>query len=245
MLASSLGLIGLVGAIVMTAGPWRFGLPSAIGLPALPLMGSETIAGKARVVSADQLAIGDRIVRLKGVEVPDRVQRCLRGGAKGNGRTWACGAEAYGTFRRFVQGRAVECSVGRTGEGNVALGSCRVAGVDVGESLVKAGLAFAEAGFASPYRSIEDAARAARAGIWSAASPERPTEWRNRLWTMAKLRAPEGCPIKGRVQGGERIYVLPWSSNYGRVRVNKRRGERWFCTEEEAIAAGWRSPGRG
>jgi hypothetical protein len=35
------------------------------------------------------------------------------------------------------------------------------------------------------------------------------------------------------------VYVLPWSPDYRRVRVRSQRGERWFCTEEEAVAAGW------
>ena len=41
------------------------------------------------------------------------------------------------------------------------------------------------------------------------------------------------------VAGGARVYVLPWSPDYGRVRVSKSRGGRWFCSEQEAIAAGW------
>ena len=50
------------------------------------------------------------------------------------------------------------------------------------------------------------------------------------------------CLIKGNINNrGERIYHVPGSSWYARVKIN-RPGERWFCTEEEAIAAGWRPP---
>ena len=50
------------------------------------------------------------------------------------------------------------------------------------------------------------------------------------------------CLIKGNINNrGERIYHVPGSKWYARTKIN-RPGERWFCTEEEAIAAGWRPP---
>jgi hypothetical protein len=38
----------------------------------------------------------------------------------------------------------------------------------------------------------------------------------------------------------ERIYHLPAQLNYSKTSMNKGLGERWFCTEAEAKAAGWR-----
>ncbi len=56
--------------------------------------------------------------------------------------------------------------------------------------------------------------------------------------------APAGCLIKGNVsRKGDRIYHVPGDRTYSRVRMNEERGERWFCTEEQAIAAGWRKSG--
>ncbi len=50
------------------------------------------------------------------------------------------------------------------------------------------------------------------------------------------------CLIKGNInRRGERIYHVPGSKWYARTKIN-RPGERWFCSEEEAIAAGWRPP---
>ena len=40
----------------------------------------------------------------------------------------------------------------------------------------------------------------------------------------------------------ERIYFLP-GLNYSNVNMDKP-GTRWFCTEEEAKAAGWRPAAR-
>jgi phosphatidylserine/phosphatidylglycerophosphate/cardiolipin synthase-like enzyme len=51
------------------------------------------------------------------------------------------------------------------------------------------------------------------------------------------------CPIKGNVnRKGDRIYHAPGGRDYNRVTM-KGTGTRWFCSEEEAIAAGWRRAG--
>jgi len=39
---------------------------------------------------------------------------------------------------------------------------------------------------------------------------------------------------------GERIYHLPGQKYYDETRIIASHGERWFCSEEEARAAGWR-----
>ncbi|MGJ0510016.1 MAG: sunset domain-containing protein [Methylocystis sp.] len=50
-----------------------------------------------------------------------------------------------------------------------------------------------------------------------------------------------GCLIKGTLgRNGERIYHVPGDRTYDRVRMDKWPDKRWFCTEEQAVAAGWR-----
>jgi hypothetical protein len=49
------------------------------------------------------------------------------------------------------------------------------------------------------------------------------------------------CNIKGNVSTrGERIYHVPGQKYYNDTRISDSHGERWFCSEEEARAAGWR-----
>ncbi len=49
------------------------------------------------------------------------------------------------------------------------------------------------------------------------------------------------CTIKGNINRyGERIYHMQNQSFYARIRMDKVGGRRWFCTPEEAEAAGWR-----
>jgi hypothetical protein len=33
---------------------------------------------------------------------------------------------------------------------------------------------------------------------------------------------------------------MPWSTWHGRTRIDTAKGEQWFCSEAEAITAGWR-----
>jgi hypothetical protein len=51
-----------------------------------------------------------------------------------------------------------------------------------------------------------------------------------------------GCGIKGNINAttGERIYHMPGQKYYFQSRINWLDGERWFCSELDARAAGWR-----
>ena len=48
--------------------------------------------------------------------------------------------------------------------------------------------------------------------------------------------------IKGNISlsTGEKIYHVPGGEFYDRTVIDEAKGERWFCTEAEAVAAGWR-----
>lgn len=50
------------------------------------------------------------------------------------------------------------------------------------------------------------------------------------------VEPPEHCVIKGNVGGtGQRIYILPQDTDYyAYAFVEPEKGERWFCTEQEA-----------
>lgn len=54
------------------------------------------------------------------------------------------------------------------------------------------------------------------------------------------------CDIKGNVSytSGKRIYHVPGQEDYESTRISEARGERWFCSEAEAEAAGWRKASR-
>ncbi|MEY9325805.1 sunset domain-containing protein [Sinorhizobium fredii] len=49
------------------------------------------------------------------------------------------------------------------------------------------------------------------------------------------------CWIKGNISiTGERIFHAPGQRYYSQTKISSNYGERWFCSEFEAWAAGWR-----
>lgn len=79
------------------------------------------------------------------------------------------------------------------------------------------------------YRAAERAAREAGKGIWSSGCLAPPPA------------APGSCDIKGNISSsGERIYHVPGQRYYEVTKIDEAKGERWFCSEAEAVAAGWR-----
>lgn len=214
-------------------------MPSLPGLPSLPSFGSEPLTGRITVVAADTLRVGDRIVRLAGIEAHEFEQTCTAGGQ----RRYRCADAAVTALRRAVSVKDVRCEAKGKDSAGRETASCRAGDVDIAAQLVRQGVVFAETGMLARYSTDETAARTAKTGFWQG-DVERPAEFRAKSWEAAKKRAPEGCPIKGNVTGDGKVYVMPWSPGYRAARVQKSRGERWFCTEQDAVAAGFKLAGR-
>lgn len=49
------------------------------------------------------------------------------------------------------------------------------------------------------------------------------------------------CRVKGNISinSGNKIYHVPGMEDYASTVIDPGKGERWFCSESEAIAAGW------
>jgi endonuclease YncB( thermonuclease family) len=236
--ALAAALLVVVGAAAWFAGGAGFG--KLANVASLPLVGGKSVQGRAYPIGADTLRVGTATVKLTGLDPPEAEQRC---GTIARG--WRCSAAAEAALSRIIAGRTVSCtlsSAGRDDQGWLP-GYCTVGDKDIGAELVRQGYLFADGGLLSRYAAQEREARAAKAGLWSG-EVERPAAYRAKLWEEAKRRAPEGCPIKGQIAGATRTYVLPWSPEYDRARVQKTRGERWFCSEQEAVSAGFKAAQR-
>jgi hypothetical protein len=95
---------------------------------------------------------------------------------------------------------------------------------------------------------LETAAKESGLGLWALPEAERipPWEWRrgarNSEGRLTQEAPDPKCKIKGNINSkGDHIYHLPGSQSYDATKIN-RKGERWFCTEEDARNAGWRPP---
>jgi endonuclease YncB( thermonuclease family) len=200
-----------------------------------PVPLNENFSGPARVLDGDTLHVGDTRVRLEGIDAPETAQICRTAA----GEDWACGHAATRAMQAMVEGRQVTCrNLGLEKYGRT-LATCYIDGLDINAQMVKLGLAWAFVRYSNGYVAEEANARVAKLGIWQgAATPA--WEFRAQAWTAHVEEAPNGCAIKGNITASGHIYHMPWSPWYDKVRINGHAGKRWFCTEAEAVAAGWR-----
>jgi hypothetical protein len=86
---------------------------------------------------------------------------------------------------------------------------------------------------------------AAPAPTADAAVAAPPVEQPNAFTCIGGCATPPtaACAIKGNVNSrGEKIYHMPGWRDYERTDVKPEEGDVWFCTSEEAEAAGFRAP---
>ena len=235
----------------------RFRFPA---LMAILLMGGVAQAaefvGIPRVVDGDTLEIGAVKVRLQGIDAPETDQICLNA----SGGHWTCGIDARDRLAAHIAGHEIKCVSNGTDVYKRELGLCSLAGEDLNGWMVREGWALAYVKYSSAYTHAEDDARARQRGLWQGAFIA-PWDWRhrnNKTVILGALSVPinaqsmllpvpstEGAPspdcvIKGNInRNGERIYHMPKQQFYAKVKMDGA-GKRWFCTPEEAEAAGWR-----
>jgi endonuclease YncB( thermonuclease family) len=206
---------------------------------AAPAQQTADIVGPARVVDGDTLALGPFLVRLHGIDAPEARQRC----PTETGGDWDCGAAAAARLAALIGERPVVCAVAALDDRGRPLGACAAGETDLNAALVAEGLAWAFAKYSDAYLEAEAGARKLGLGVWRVETTP-PWDFRAAAWTDAAQTAPEGCAIKGNIsRAGERIYHAPWSRDYARTVIDAEKGERWFCDEAEAQAAGWRASG--
>jgi len=211
-----------------------------------------TISGEINLVNdGDSFEIWGKRIRLLGVDTPEYAQSCQTASGKG----YACGDKATAFLKRLTKGKQVRCEGDEQDIHHRLLATCFVDDLNLNRELVRQGWAVAFVRYDDRYLAEENAAKRAGSGIWQG-DFIRPSEFRNRSWSRAKTitrgqdsegtEREDGCKIKGNINSKQqRIYHTPWGSrNYKRTRINTKYGERWFCSEKEALEAGWRAPKR-
>jgi endonuclease YncB( thermonuclease family) len=193
------------------------------------------LAGEVRVIDGDTIAIGETRIRLEGIDAPESAQTCRR---KWFG-WWACGTAATTALSNMIGSKPVNCAPRGLDKYGRTLAVCFVDGHDINAQMVRQGYAWAFVKYSTSYVKEEAAAKAEGLGIWQGESMP-AWEFRAKRWAAAEQQTPEGCAIKGNITRNGKIYHMPWSPWYAQIRIEPDKGKRWFCTEAEAIAAGWR-----
>jgi endonuclease YncB( thermonuclease family) len=235
-----------------------FAIPIVL-LPAIA--GAADITGVPKIRDGDQLQIGSTRIRLGGIDAPSSDQLCLNN----KGERWTCGIAARDELIRHVGNKSWTCHVRQTDRRGRTVARCKVDGEDIQKWMVTNGWALSYVRFSHDYDADEKAAREAKAGMWQGAFIA-PWDWRVRNKKTAILgsaRPPDtaiaillasasgpvapspDCTIKGNVnRAGECIYHQPSSRWYAKIEMNVSKGTRWFCSVEDAEAAGCRETKR-
>ncbi len=214
------------------------------GLIVLGLSGHTTaleVTGQARVIDGDTLNLEGISVRLHGIDAPESAQRCR----DERGHDYACGERAAARLRSLVGTSPVTCEGREFDQYRRLIAVCRSGVTELNHAMVIEGHAWAFVRFSEDYIAAEHEARSAKRGVF-AANNQPPWDFRLSAWSAAQaLSQRQDCPIKGNVnRSGERIYHMPWQPDYARIRMDQGEGKRWFCDENEAVAAGWRKAAR-
>lgn len=209
-------------------------LPALLAALAIP---SLSFAADVRVIDGDTIELDGTSYRLHGIDAPEAGQKCKTA----RGSNWNCGQAAISLMEDLVLGVDVTCR-GQEEDGyGRMIAVCYTDGRDINAEMVRTGHAWAFRRYSEDYAGLEDATKAKGVGVWEAET-QTPWDYRAEQWSFAEQEAPDGCPIKGNISNNGRIYHAPWSPWYSRTKVSAEKGERWFCDEAEAIAAGWRAP---
>ena len=193
-----------------------------------------------RVVDADTIILDGEKIRLSGIDAPETSQLCLNA----QGENYFCGEKATQELIQLINStetKSVECKYNGSDKYGRLIGNCWVDGIYINAWLVKNGWAMAYRRYNNEFVEEEIEAKKKKVGIWKGTFVE-PWDWRKgaRL-SSEELTIPEDCSIKGNISSiGEKIYHVPGGHFYSRTKINETKGEKWFCSEKEALSFGWR-----
>lgn len=196
------------------------------------------LTGFPTITDGDTLKINGEKIRLDGIDAPESEQRCLNK----NGANYQCGKLATKFLENVINQNEVKCKTTSKDRYGRYIGTCFLNNINLNKMMVLNGHALAYRQYSKRYIEVEKTAEIAQAGMWQGIFVK-PWSWRKgeRL-SQEKQSNTKECLIKGNISNSGKIYHTPQSQWYSRTKINETKGERWFCTEAEAIAAGWRAP---
>jgi len=201
---------------------------------------SDEQAQVTRVVDGDTIdvLVGGNTYRVRyiGVDTPETVDP--------RSPVQCYGREASERNRQLVEGKTVELEkdVSETDKYGRLLRYVWVGGEMVNATLVREGYAMAityppDVKYQELFLSLQQEARDAGLGLWDPACIPTPV-----APGICDYSGTDQPVIKGNISQstGEKIYHVPGGEFYDKTVIDEASGERWFCTEQDAVAAGWR-----
>ncbi len=242
---------------------WPRSICALMATLALVLTGEPGSAATAIVKDGNTVQLGSVTYRLEGIDAPELDQNCI----DENADAWTCGIDARAQLSRLVGGRQVRCDDRGPDKtaANRHVGVCTAEGetTSLNQALVRQGFALDfEPSAKGRFLEDEAGARESRLGLWKgcfvapqdfrlgkkdgalrggACRTDRDRQIRAALFPE-DLAMPPNCNIKAkfavraRVTGNVGVYHLRGCPSYPGL----TNPDRWFCSEDEAQAGGFR-----
>lgn len=189
-----------------------------------------------RVIDGDTVEIEEgQKIRYIGIDTPETVHpdkdvQCF-------------GKEASSKNTEFVMGKSIllEKDVSEADKYGRLLRYVYVGDVFVNDFLVREGYAKSssfppDVKHQDKFREAEQEARQNNRGLWAYCQTGA-----NQPVMSSETSSTDGCQIKGNISSSnEKIYHVPGQRYWDKTQIDESKGERWFCTEEEALNAGFR-----
>ena len=186
-----------------------------------------------RVIDGDtfEVASGQK-VRMIGIDTPE---------ISGDNTPECYGSEAAIEVKSLLENQEVflQKDVSETDKYGRLLRYVYLDELFINEYLVNTGYAYAadyppDSKYKNTFAVAEQSAKNAQRGLWSQCADE------NQIQGTTDT-APTGCDIKGNISWtGDKIYHLHTCQYYSQTEIDTSAGEKYFCTEQEALDAGWR-----
>jgi endonuclease YncB( thermonuclease family) len=134
---------------------------------------ADTIRGRASVIDGDTLEIAGKRIRFHGVDAPESSQTCK----DRLGINYRCGQRAALALAEKIGSGPVSCDARDTDRYGRIVAVCSQRGIDLNAWMIEEGHALAYRQYSKDYVRQEEAARAAKRGIWSGSFTP-PSEYR-------------------------------------------------------------------
>ena len=195
----------------------------------------------SRVIDGDTIEIeGGERVRYIGIDTPETMDprkpvQCF-------------GVEASNKNKELVEGKAVRLEKDTTDRDkyNRLLRYVYVGDSFINLELVKQGFAYSysyppDIKYQDRIVKAQQEAEKSKAGLWAACPLDASKSATVPKKDITQNETSGDCAIKGNISTtGEKIYHIPRFGSYEKTKIEESRGEKWFCMEAEAQAAGFR-----
>ena len=119
------------------------------------------IYGKGRIVDGDTIHIGQKKIRLHGIDAPENEQGCTY-----QNKNWNCGLESKKFLLNLTANKTISCESSGKDKYKRYIAICFIDNLNINKIMVKTGWAIAYRYYSTDYINEENFAQKNKLGIW-------------------------------------------------------------------------------